>query len=84
MTSRDDRNLSFLVKIWQERREIAGAVPQWRGSVSDIGRGTPAHYFDSSTELVRYLEQRSGIAPATDHSWRLFRLLRREDSSGKG
>jgi hypothetical protein len=57
----DERSYAFVVKIWEERRDISGAVPTWRGSVDDVQTGT-RHYFDTLRDLSDYLYRRSGMS----------------------
>lgn len=52
--SLDEQSHAFVVKIWHERRDLAGAASVWRGSVDDV-RGGPRVYFDSLATLCRYL-----------------------------
>lgn len=56
----DERTFTFVIKIWWERRDIAGVAPTWRGSVEDIQTGQRV-YFQSSAALCRYLEHRSYV-----------------------
>lgn len=51
---------SFVVNVWEERRDINGAEPMWRGSVVDVQDGNRI-YFDSLLELCDFLERRSGM-----------------------
>ncbi|MGI8856157.1 MAG: hypothetical protein ACR2JW_10420 [Thermomicrobiales bacterium] len=57
----NEQSHAFVVKIWHERRDIAGAEPVWRGSVDDV-EGGPRIYFDSLGVLCSYLTQRAGLA----------------------
>jgi hypothetical protein len=59
--SMNDQTHAFVVKIWHERRDIAGAEPIWRGSVDDV-QGGPRLYFDSLGVLCSYLTRRAGLA----------------------
>jgi hypothetical protein len=72
MKSLDKRTWAFVVTVWEERRDIDGACPEWRASVDDIRRGTRV-YFDSFPELYAYLRAVTGVPepaskqPARDH-----------------
>jgi len=59
MKSLDERSHTFVVRIWQERRDLADAVPMWRGRVDDIKSGSRA-YFTSLPQLMDYLSGKSG------------------------
>jgi hypothetical protein len=54
MKSLDERSHTFVVRIWQERRDLADAVPMWRGRVDDVKSGSRA-YFTSLQQLMDYL-----------------------------
>lgn len=57
----NDRSSAFVVKLWEERRDVVGAAPTWRGSVDDVLKGGRT-YFTTLIELCDYLSQRSGMA----------------------
>ena len=59
MRSLDERSQTFVVRIWQERRDVAGALPMWRGRVDDVKLGSRA-YFTSLQQLMEYLSGKSG------------------------
>ena len=60
MRSRAERSFSFVVNLWEERREISGAEPTWRGSVVDVRDGR-RRYFRSLVELCDFLAEQSTI-----------------------
>lgn len=60
MKSLDERTYTYVVKIWEERRDMAGAEPTWRGSVEDIQTGT-RRYFDALHDLSSYLGRQTGM-----------------------
>jgi hypothetical protein len=60
----DERRHSFVVRIWEERRDIPDAERTWRGSVDVVHTGTRA-YFASIDELCAYLHQESGMGVAS-------------------
>jgi hypothetical protein len=62
MKSLDERTWAFVVKVWEERRDIDGAGPTWRASVDDVRRGTRV-YFRSLPELSAYLQSSTGMSP---------------------
>ena len=39
MSSLDERSHTFVVRIWEERRDVADAPSTWRGRVDDSGFG---------------------------------------------
>ena len=57
----NEQSHAFIVKIWHERRDIAGAEPVWRGSVDDVQAGSRL-YFDSLGVLCSYLTRHAGLA----------------------
>jgi hypothetical protein len=63
MKSLDERSYTYVVKIWEERRDVDGATPAWRGSVDDIQTGD-RHYFCTLVELSAYLGDQSGMKEA--------------------
>jgi hypothetical protein len=60
MSSLDERSHTFVVRIWEERRDVADAVPTWRGRVDDVRTGV-RRYFTTLEDLVNYLSQESGM-----------------------
>jgi hypothetical protein len=56
----DERSYAFVVKVWEERRDIAGAAPTWRGSLDDVQRGDRV-YFDTLAELCAHLREHAGL-----------------------
>jgi hypothetical protein len=60
METLDERSYTFVVRIWAEPRDLAGAVPAWRGSVDDIQTGARL-YFGTLGELSDYLRRQSGM-----------------------
>jgi hypothetical protein len=60
----DWRRQSFVVRIWEERRDIADAERTWRGSVDVVHTGARA-YFASLDELTDYLRQHTGMSVAS-------------------
>ena len=46
MTQPDDRSESFIVRIWLEHREIAGALPVWRGMIEHVTSGKRMYVSD--------------------------------------
>lgn len=61
MSSLDERSHTFVVRIWEERRDVADALPTWRGRVDDVRTGV-RRYFTKLEDLVAYLSQQSGMA----------------------
>lgn len=42
------RTHAFVVRLWQDRREVAGAVPEWRGRIEHVQSGDYAAFRDLS------------------------------------
>jgi hypothetical protein len=57
----DEQSHAFVVRIWEERRDIPGAPAIWRGFVCDA-RGGARVYFNTLAALCAYLAQQTGIA----------------------
>jgi hypothetical protein len=68
MKTMDERSHAFVVRLWEERRDIDGAEPAWRGSVEDVRTGA-RHYFVSLPELSDYLERQSGMTRQPERWW---------------
>ncbi len=60
MSSLDERSHTFVVRIWEERRDVAGAPSTWRGRVDDVRSGV-RRYFTTLDDLVTYLSSQSGM-----------------------
>ena len=60
----DEQTHAFVVRIWEERRDIADAPAIWRGFVRDV-RGGPPVYFKTLPALCTYLARHTGIAGIT-------------------
>jgi hypothetical protein len=37
---------AFVVRFWHERREIEGALPEWRGMIEHVSSGTRRYLLD--------------------------------------
>lgn len=61
MSSLDERSHTYVVRIWEERRDVVDALPTWRGRVDDVRTGV-RRYFTTLDDLVSYLSQQSGMA----------------------
>jgi hypothetical protein len=65
MSEPEHKSLSFIVRIWLERREIAGALPHWRGIVQHVESGRKEYFVDLDSITIfmsRYMEQ-WGVKP---------------------
>jgi hypothetical protein len=60
MMPADEQSHAFVVRIWEERRDIPGASPIWRGVVSDARSGARI-YFDTLPALCAFLARQTGI-----------------------
>jgi len=76
MSSLDERSHTFVVRIWEERREVADALPTWRGRVDDVRTGL-RRYFTTLEDLVAYLGHQSGMAESSQEPIPLLPSLRR-------
>ena len=45
---------AFVVKLWLERREIPGALPEWRGRIDHVQSGTRV-YFRNMVEIIGFI-----------------------------
>ncbi len=70
MKSLDERSHTFVIRIWQERRDVSDAPPIWRGRVDDVRAGSRA-YFTSLEQLMEYLSGRSMMDLATPNGLEL-------------
>jgi hypothetical protein len=61
MSSLDERSHTFVVRIWEERRDVEDAPTTWRGRVDDVRTGV-RRYFTRLEDLVAYMSQQSGMA----------------------
>lgn len=52
MNKSNDRTASFVVRVWLERREIAGKAPFWRGVVEHVTTGTQRSVEDLDSIVV--------------------------------
>jgi hypothetical protein len=60
MSSLDERSHTFVVRIWEERRDVEDAPTTWRGRVDDVRTGV-RRYFTTLEDLVAYMSQQSGM-----------------------
>jgi hypothetical protein len=60
MSTLDERSHTFVVRIWEERRDVDGAPTTWRGRVDDVRTGA-RRYFARLEDMVAYLSQQSGM-----------------------
>lgn len=63
MKSLDERTGAFLIRIWEERRDLPEAPRVWRGSIFNVQTGDLT-YFTSLREVCGYLEDETGMAGA--------------------
>jgi hypothetical protein len=54
MRSFEDHVHSFVIRVWQEPREIEGAGPEWRGRIEHVQSGEGV-YFRSLDKLVEFI-----------------------------
>jgi hypothetical protein len=57
---------AFVVKVWLERREIAGAQPEWRGRIDHVqsGRRVYFRHLAEITPLIKTLLPEPGGSSA--------------------
>jgi hypothetical protein len=60
MSTLDERSHTFVVRIWEERRDVADAPSTWRGRVDEVRTGV-RRYFTTLEDLVTYLSSQSGM-----------------------
>jgi hypothetical protein len=63
VSSLDERSFTYVVRIWEERRDLANALPTWRGRVDEVRTGV-RRYFTSLEDLVSYLSDQSRVSDA--------------------
>jgi hypothetical protein len=76
MSSLDERSHTFVVRIWEERRDLDNATPTWRGRVDEVRTGS-RRYFTTLEDLVTYLSSQSGMSPPAQEPIPLSPSLRR-------
>ena len=59
MNAIESNAYSFVVKIWQERREVEGGEPLWRGRVDYIQGGEQV-YFHCLEQLMAFFKEVTG------------------------
>ena len=72
MTPLENRTESFVVRIWVERREIADALPVWRGLIEHVGTGKRQYFLDLDSVVLFMVDYMDawGVKPK---SWVLLR-----------
>jgi hypothetical protein len=55
----DERSFAFVVRVWEERRDLDGAPPTWRCSIDDVQSGARV-YFESVAHACVFLRAHSG------------------------
>jgi hypothetical protein len=55
MTLLGDRSASFIVRIWREDRDDAGAEIVWRGSIESVRTGDKA-YFKEMAVIEKFIQ----------------------------
>lgn len=63
---------SFVVRIWLERREIAGAPAAWRGMIEHVASGKRRYFLDLDG-IVVFLAEYLSIWDVRPCSWMLLR-----------
>ena len=71
MEQPDNHTESFVVRIWLERREIADALPEWRGVVEHVATGKRKYILNLDSIVIFMAEymQGWGVKP---RSWILL------------
>lgn len=54
MNQPDDDTVVFIVRLWQEPREIPGAFPELRGSIEHLASGT-RQYFREIGSILSFI-----------------------------
>jgi len=59
----EDRTSAFIVRIWIEQREVAGAPVPWRGSIEHVASGESRYVtnLDEITGFVRPFLEAMGV-----------------------
>jgi hypothetical protein len=59
-TTMEQHSHTFVLRIWNEPREIEGAVPEWRGLIEHVSDGQSCYFRDLDQVIAfvrRYLEE---------------------------
>lgn len=83
MDSLDERTGSFLLRIWEERRDLPDAPRVWRGSIANVQTGDLT-YFSTLPEVCRYLEREMGMAAPAEPDLRSVARLAAEAAPAAG
>ncbi|MCB8943531.1 MAG: hypothetical protein H6658_07230 [Ardenticatenaceae bacterium] len=67
MSKRPLRHHSFILSLWLEGGNSPHSPPIWRMSLEDPNTSVRRGFKDTA-ELVRFLEEWTAVAPATDQS----------------
>ncbi len=59
----DENTHVFIIRMWLEPREIAGAAPEWRGMIEHVTSGERQYVksLDEATEFIAGFLQRMGV-----------------------
>ncbi len=52
----EDQTAAFMLRIWVERRELAGAPVEWRGLIEHVTSGQ-RHYTKDLTTMLHFVKQ---------------------------
>lgn len=63
---------SFVVRVWLERREIADALPEWRGVIEHVASGKRQYILDLDMVVLFMAEYMHGWG-VKSQSWVLIR-----------
>jgi len=78
MASRLDKDTAvFIVRIWQEPREIERAAPEWRGVVEHVPSGERRYFTDLSEITILIIPYLNGQKIKLDWCARWRQWLRR-------
>jgi hypothetical protein len=65
---REDSSAAYIVRVWLEHREIAGAPVEWRGSIEHVESGS-VKYLTDLREIARFIRpflETMGVSLAED------------------
>jgi hypothetical protein len=50
----EDTAIAYIVRVWLERREVADASPEWRGSIEHVASGR-TRYLTDLDDIARFI-----------------------------
>ena len=73
----EDRTQIFIVRIWNEPREVERSKPEWRGMVEHVRSGQQRYFKHLDELLVFMLSYVEGMGVKVNWRWQLRHWLKR-------